>query len=53
MVVEEPAGLEPSARSYAAHGLWYDAMAVAPDDFRAKMLREVGLGKVFDGPSPN
>ena len=53
MVVEEPAGLEPSARSYAAHGLWYDAIAAAPDDFRANLLREVGLGKVLDEPSPD
>ncbi len=53
MVVEEPAGLEPSARSYAAHGLWYDAMAAGPDDFRADLLREVGLGKILDGPSPD
>jgi hypothetical protein len=53
MVVEEPAGLEPSARSYAAHGLWYDAIAAAPDDFRAELLRDVGLGKVFDRPSPD
>ena len=53
MVVEEPAGLEPSARSYAAHGLWYDAIAAAPDDFRADLLRDVGLGKIFDGPSPD
>ena len=53
MVVEEPAGLEPSARSYAAHGLWYDAIAAAPDDFRAELLREVGLGKILDTPSPD
>lgn len=53
MVVEEPAGLEPSARSYAAHGLWYDAIASAPDDLRAELLREVGLGKVLEGPSPD
>jgi hypothetical protein len=50
IVVEEPKGLEPSARSYAAHGLWYDAMASAPDDFRADLLREVGLGKILDSP---
>ncbi len=48
MVVDEPPGLERSARSYAAHGLWYDAIAVAPDDFRAELLREVGLGKILD-----
>jgi hypothetical protein len=53
IVVEEPAGLEPSARSYAAHGLWYDAIAAAPDDFRADLLREVGLGKILDRPSPD
>jgi hypothetical protein len=53
IVVEEPAGLEPSARSYAAHGLWYDAIAVAPDDFRADLLRGVGLGKILDRPSPD
>jgi hypothetical protein len=53
MVVDEPAGLEPSARSYAAHGLWYDAIAAAPDDFRAELLREVGLGEVLDTPSPD
>lgn len=52
-VVDEPPGLEPSARSYAAHGLWYDAIAVAPDDFRADLLREVGLGKIIDSPSPD
>jgi hypothetical protein len=52
IVVEEPAGLEPSARSYAAHGLWYDAIAAAPDDFRADLLRDVGLGKILDRPSP-
>jgi hypothetical protein len=51
MVVEEPAGLEPTAQSYAAHGLWYDAMAMAPDDFRAELLREVGLGKIIDPPA--
>jgi hypothetical protein len=51
IVVEEPAGLEPSARSYAAHGLWYDAIAVAPDDLRAELLRDVGLGKILDGSS--
>ena len=49
MVVEEPAGLEPNARSYAAHGLWYDAIATAPDDFRADMLREVGLSSLVQG----
>ncbi len=48
MVVDEPAGLEPSARSYAAHGLWYDAMAAASDDLRADLLREVGLGEILD-----
>ena len=53
MVVEEPAGLEPTAQSYAAHGLWYDAMAAAPDDFRAELLREVGLGKIIDRPAPD
>jgi len=53
MVVEEPAGLEPSARSYAANGLWYDAIAAAPDDFRADLLRDVGLEKILDGPSPD
>jgi hypothetical protein len=53
IVVEEPAGLEPSARSYAAHGLWYDAIAAAPDDFRADLLRDVGLGKILDRPSPD
>jgi hypothetical protein len=53
VVVEKPAGLEPTARSYAAHGIWYDAIAAAPDDFRADLLREVGLGKVLDGPSPD
>jgi hypothetical protein len=53
MVVDKPAGLEESARSYAAHGLWYDAIAAAPDDFRADLLREVGLGKTLDGPSPD
>jgi hypothetical protein len=53
MVVEEPAGLEANARSYAAHGLWYDAIAAAPDDLRADLLREVGLGKIPDGPSPD
>lgn len=51
IVVEEPAGLEPSARSYAAHGLWYDAIAAAPDDLRAELLRDVGLGKILDGSS--
>jgi hypothetical protein len=50
MVVEAPTGLEPSAQSYAAHGLWYDAMAAAPDDFRADLLRDVGLGKILDRP---
>jgi hypothetical protein len=53
MVVEEPAGLEPNAQSYAAHGLWYDAIATAPDDFRASLLREVGLGEILDGPAPD
>jgi len=53
MVVEEPAGLEPNAHSYAANGLWYDAIAAAPDDLRADLLREVGLGKILDKPSPN
>ncbi len=53
VVVEEPAGLEPSAQSYAAHGLWYDAIAMAPDDFRADLLREVGLGEILDRPVPD
>ena len=53
MVVEEPAGLEPSAQSYAAHGLWYDAIAMAPDDFRDDLLREVGLGEILDRPLPD
>jgi hypothetical protein len=53
MVIEEPAGLEPTAQSYAAHGFWYDALAAAPEDFRAEMLREVGLGKVIDPPAPD
>jgi len=53
MVVDKPAGLEPNARSYAANGLWYDAMAAAPDDFRADLLREVGLGQILDRPSPD
>lgn len=53
MVVDKPAGLEPNARSYAANGLWYDAIGAASDDFRADLLREVGLGKVLDRPSPD
>ncbi len=53
IVVDEPGGLEPSARSYAAHGLWYDAIATAPDDFRADLLREVGLGNIAQGPKPD
>ena len=53
MVVDKPAGLEPNARSYAANGLWYDAIGAASDDFRADLLREVGLGKILDSPSPN
>jgi hypothetical protein len=53
MVVNEPAGLEPSARSYAVHGLWYDAIAAASDDFRADLLREVGLGSLVHESAPN
>ncbi len=53
MVVDEPAGLEPSARSYAAHGLWYDAIAAASDDFRSDLLREVGLGDLVHESIPN
>jgi len=53
MVVDKPAGLELSARSYAAHGLWYDAIAAAPEDFRDELLREVGLGEVLDRPAPD
>jgi hypothetical protein len=48
--VEPPPDLaataEPGARSLAAHGLWYDALAAASDDppLRDELLREVGLG---------
>jgi hypothetical protein len=49
IVVDEPAGLEPTAHSYAAHGLWYDAIATAPDDFRADLLREIGLSSLVQG----
>jgi len=44
--VEPPAGLgaSPDARGYAAHGLWYDALAAAEDPaLRDELLREVGL----------
>jgi hypothetical protein len=51
--VEEPPGLETNARSYAANGLWYDALAVASDDFRDEMLREVGLEEILGGPVSN
>jgi hypothetical protein len=39
---------QPGARSLAAHGLWYDALAAASDDppLRDELLREVGLGEV-------
>jgi hypothetical protein len=50
IVVEEPEGLEPTARGYAANGLWYDAIASASDDLRAQLLREVGLGEVLERP---
>ena len=50
VVVDEPPGLEPNARSYAANGLWYDALAAASDDFRNDLLREVGLEKILSGP---
>jgi hypothetical protein len=50
--VEVPAEIattpQPGARSFAAHGLWYDALAAASDDppLRDELLREVGLGEV-------
>jgi hypothetical protein len=50
MVVDEPPGLEPNARSYAANGLWYDALAAASDDLRHELLREVGLEEILGGP---
>jgi hypothetical protein len=49
-VVDEPPGLESNARSFAANGLWYDALAAASDDFRDNMLREVGLEVILSGP---
>jgi hypothetical protein len=49
MVVDEPPGLAPNARSYAANGLWYDAFATASDDFRDELLREVGLEEILGG----
>jgi len=50
VVVDEPPGLERNARSYAANGLWYDALATASDDLRDDMLRQVGLEEILGGP---
>jgi Domain of Unknown Function (DUF928) len=53
--VEPPADLattpDPGARSLAAHGLWYDALAAASDDppLRDELLREVGLSELVSG----
>jgi hypothetical protein len=43
--VEPPPGLgaSPDARGYAAHGLWYDALAAGDPALRDELLREVGL----------
>jgi hypothetical protein len=53
VLVNEPPGLETNARSYAANGLWYDALAVASDDFRDELLRQVGLEEILGGPVSN
>jgi hypothetical protein len=49
--VEPPTtlGANPDARGFAAHGLWYDALAAAADNaaLRDTLLRNVGLEQVL------
>ena len=42
-------GASPDARGFAAHGLWYDALAAAEDDtaLRDSLLRDAGLEQVL------